>query len=142
MYSLIFTTATRYALPMLLILSTFLLLRGHNAPGGGFVGGLVAAATFCLYSYAFALKSARHALGVSPVGLIGIGLLTSLGSGLCSLLVGNPFMKGMWGKTDLPVIGTVGTPVIFDIGVYLVVLGVVMLIVFSLIETPEEEEDT
>ena len=102
MYSLILTTATRYALPLLLIFSIFLLLRGHNAPGGGFVGGLVAAATFAFYAFAYNVEEARKALRLNPIQLIGIGLLIAVSSAIYPLILGLPFMTGVWGKTDYP----------------------------------------
>lgn len=134
MPSLILSTATRYMLPLLLLFSVFLLLRGHNDPGGGFVGGLVAAAAFSFYAFAYQVSEARRALRVEPRVLIGAGLVVAVGSAIYSLFFGKDFMTGMWSKTAIPVFGAIGTPVIFDMGVYLVVLGVVLTIVFSLAE--------
>ena len=134
MSSLILSTATRLLLPLLLIFSIFLLLRGHNEPGGGFVGGLVAAAAFALYMIATDVANVKRILRIEPRTLIGIGLLISLISGLISLFRGLPFMTGLWSKTALPVIGKVGTPLLFDTGVYLVVLGITLTIILSLAE--------
>jgi len=132
--SLILSTATRYLLPLLLLFSVFLLLRGHNEPGGGFVGGLVAAAAFALHAIAYGVAMTRRLLGVDPRMLMGLGLLTAVSSGLFGLALGAPFMTGFWSKGTLPVLGKVGTPLLFDIGVYLVVIGVVLTIVFALSE--------
>ena len=132
--SLILTTATRYLLPLLLLFSFFLLLRGHNEPGGGFVGGLVAAAAFALYAIAEDVKSTRQILKVEPRVLIGSGVLAAAFSGLIPLLMGKPFLTALWIKEPLPVLGKVGTPLLFDIGVYLLVLGVVLKIMFVLAE--------
>ncbi len=134
MTSLILSTATRYILPLLLLFSVFLLLRGHNEPGGGFVGGLVAAAAFALYVIAFDVATARRTLGIDPRTLVGLGLLVALGSGLVSLLAGQPFMTGLWSSYTVPLLGKVGTPLFFDIGVYLVVIGVTLTIIFALAE--------
>jgi multicomponent Na+:H+ antiporter subunit B len=134
MYSLILSTATKYMLPLLLLFSVFLLLRGHGDPGGGFVGGLVAAASFSFYAFAYNVYEARRALRVDPRILIGSGLLIAVSSATFSLFFGKSFMTGMWTETVFPVFGAIGTPFIFDIGVYLVVLGVVLTIVFSLAE--------
>ena len=134
MSSLILSTATRLLLPLLLIFSIFLLLRGHNEPGGGFVGGLVAAAAFALYMIATDVANVKRILRIEPRTLIGIGLLICLISGLISLFRGLPFMTGLWIKTALPVIGKVGTPLLFDTGVYLVVLGITLTIILSLAE--------
>ena len=133
-FSLILSTAIRYTLPLMIVFSVFILLRGHNEPGGGFVGGLVASAAFALYSFTNNLSEVRRALRVEPRTLIGVGLLVAVSSGALSLFRGLPFMTGWWYPDPLPVIGKVGTPFIFDIGVYLVVIGVTLLIIFSLTE--------
>lgn len=132
MNSVILATATRYLLPLLLLLSVYLLLRGHNLPGGGFVGGLVAAAAFALYTMAHGVRSARQVLRVDPRTLLGLGLLTALSSGVLSLVVGLPFMTGLWIERPVILLGKAGTPVLFDTGVFMVVLGVVLTIVFAL----------
>jgi multicomponent Na+:H+ antiporter subunit B len=134
MKSLILSTATRYLLPLLLLFSIFLLLRGHNEPGGGFVGGLVAAAAFALYAIAYDVPQARRALGIDPRTLMAVGLLAAAGSGGLSLVAGKPFMTGLWSAQEVPVLGKVGTPLVFDSGVYLVVIGVVLMIIFTLAE--------
>jgi multicomponent Na+:H+ antiporter subunit B len=134
MKSLILSTATRYLLPLLLLFSIFLLLRGHNEPGGGFVGGLVAAAAFALYAIAYDVPQARRALGIDPRTLMAVGLLAAAGSGGLSLVAGKPFMTGLWSAQEVPVLGKVGTPLLFDSGVYLVVIGVVLMIIFTLAE--------
>lgn len=134
MDSLVLRTATRYLLPLLLLFSVFVLLRGHNEPGGGFVGGLVAASAFALYALAFGVERARQLLSVSPRRLIGLGLLIAVLSGLVGVLVGDPFMTAQWEERPLPVVGKLGTPLLFDIGVYLTVIGVVLTIIFALAE--------
>ena len=141
MTSSILQTAARLLMPLLLLFAIFLLLRGHNQPGGGFVGGLVVAASFVLYSIAFSVEAARRALLVRPSTLLGIGLLVALVSGLPGVVLGQPFMTSVWttvplGSTDLDV----GTPLVFDIGVFLAVIGVVLTIVFTLAEAVLTEE--
>jgi multicomponent Na+:H+ antiporter subunit B len=134
MTSLILSTATRYMMPLLLLFSIFLLLRGHNEPGGGFVGGLVAAAAFALYAIAFDVATAQRTLGVDSRTLIGLGLLIALSSGVAGLLAGQSFMTGLWSEYAVPFLGKVGTPLLFDVGVYLVVIGVALTIIFGLAE--------
>ena len=135
MTSFILQTAVRVLMPLLLLFAVFLLMRGHNDPGGGFVGGLVVAASFILYSIAFGVDAARRALLVGPSTLLGVGLLVAFVSGLPGLVIGQPFMTAIWttvmaGSTTLDV----GTPLVFDIGVFLAVTGVVLTIVFTLAE--------
>jgi multicomponent Na+:H+ antiporter subunit B len=136
MNSLVLRTATKYLLTLLLLFSIFLLLRGHNLPGGGFVGGLVAASAFALYAIAYNVAPARRALHVDPRTLIGIGLLIAALSGLRPVLRGLPFLTGQWGEVHIPGLISVelGSPVAFDIGVYLVVVGVALTIILSLAE--------
>lgn len=132
--SLILSTATRYLLPLMLLFSLFLLLRGHNEPGGGFVGGLVTAAAFALYAIAYGVARARRGLRVDPRTLIAGGLLLAAGSGVLSLMKGDPFLTGWWSVREVPVLEKVGTPLLFDTGVYLVVVGTTLTILFSLAE--------
>jgi multicomponent Na+:H+ antiporter subunit B len=136
MGSLILRTAARYLLPLLLLFSLFLLLRGHNDPGGGFAGGLVAAAAFALLAVAGGTPLARRALRLEPRFLMGAGLLIAIASGATGLLGGGAFLTGHWADLVLPggVALAIGTPFFFDIGVYLVVVGVVLTIVLALAE--------
>lgn len=134
MNSVILTTTTRFLFAVLLLFSVFLLLRGHNEPGGGFSGGLVAAASFALYAIACGVKESRQLLRVDPRTLIGSGLLTAVLAGMVGFALGKPFLSGVWDDTPIPVIGKLGTPLIFDVGVYLVVLGFTLHILFTLFE--------
>jgi multicomponent Na+:H+ antiporter subunit B len=134
MTSLILSTAIRYLFPLLLLFSVFLLLRGHNEPGGGFVGGLVVAAAFALHAIAYGVAAARRTLAIDPRALIGLGLLMAVTGGVLALVAGQPFMTGLWSGQTMPVLGKVGTPLLFDTGVYLVVIGVTLTIIFTLAE--------
>jgi multicomponent Na+:H+ antiporter subunit B len=133
-YSIILSTASRYLFPLMLIFSFFLLLRGHNEPGGGFVGGLVAAAAYALYLIANGVEEAKKLLKAEPIRLIALGLLLAVISAFISVINGQKFMTGVWAKNEFPVIGKVGTPLLFDLGVYFLVLGIVLKIIFSLAE--------
>lgn len=125
--SVILSTATRFLQPLLLLFSLFLLFAGHNEPGGGFAGGLVAAAAYVLHALAYGVGPARRSLRVDPRALAAAGLLVAGASGLSALAAGAPFLTGLWSNGW-------GTPVLFDLGVYLVVLGGVLLMVFPLME--------
>jgi multicomponent Na+:H+ antiporter subunit B len=118
MSTLIFRTMAPIIALAMVLFSIVILLRGHNAPGGGFVGGLIAAAAIAIYAMAFGVGATRRRLRVNPLVLSGAGVLLAALSGLPSLGAGAPFLTGLW----LP--GNVfGTPGLFDIGVYLTVLG-------------------
>jgi multicomponent Na+:H+ antiporter subunit B len=123
-------------LPVLLLFSIFVLVRGHNDPGGGFTGGLVAASAFALYALGASVAGARQALRLDPHNLVGAGLLLALGSGMWALFIGKPFLTEQWVLLHIPTLGEIeiGTPLIFDVGVYLVVLGVTLMIVLALAE--------
>jgi multicomponent Na+:H+ antiporter subunit B len=134
--SLILSTATRFLLPLLLLFSLFVLLRGHNEPGGGFIGGLIAAAAFSLHAIASDVRTARRTLRLDPRALVPIGLIIALVSGIIALAFDRPFMAGLWVTLYIPWLEElhVGTPLLFDAGVYVVVLGVTLTIIFSLAE--------
>jgi multicomponent Na+:H+ antiporter subunit B len=132
--TVILRQATRVLLALLILFSIFLLLRGHHHPGGGFVGGLVFGGGFGLYAFAFTVRDARNALRADPYVLIGGGLLLALASALLATLEGFPFFTGVWGSVTLPLFGSldIGTPLFFDMGVFLVVSGVTVTILFAL----------
>lgn len=136
MSSLILQTAARGLVSLMMLFSVFLLLRGHDEPGGGFIGGLVAAAAFILYAAAFDVTWARRVLGVEPQTLIGVGLGLAAGSGIIALIATEPFLTGLWIEPVIPGVGALplSTVLLFDVGVFLVVLGITMLIVLTLLE--------
>ena len=134
MSSLILKTASRYLIPILMVFSFFLLLRGHNEPGGGFVGGLVAASAYALYAIANGVEASQKLLRANPLSFIATGLLIAFLSGVVGFFYNGIFMSGLWLETKLPVIGKIGTPLLFDIGVYILVLGISLKIIFSLFE--------
>lgn len=134
MNSLVFQTTTRALTPLLLSFSFFMLLRGHNEPGGGFIGGLLAVTAFALYALAFDAAQARRLLRVPPRLLVAVGLLLAMGSGCIAWLAGQPFMLGLWLPFELPAELKVGTVLMFDVGVYLVVTGASLLVLLTLFE--------
>jgi len=131
----ILRTGARMLLPICIALSLLALYRGHNSPGGGFIGGLIYASGFLFYSMAFGFEAMRKRLAISPKTYIGVGLIVALASGFFGPAAGLPFMTGMWLPAfTLPVLGAVhlGTPLIFDIGVFLAVIGFALQVVYSL----------
>ncbi|WP_269792754.1 monovalent cation/H+ antiporter subunit A [Stenotrophomonas sp. Iso1] len=116
--------------PLTLTVSIFLFLRGHNAPGGGFVAGLVLAVPLLIQYVIQGTASVESRFGFDYIRCIGLGLLIALLSGAASLLFGVPFLTSGHLDLELPLIGTVplASAIGFDTGVYLVVFGGVMLI--------------
>jgi multicomponent Na+:H+ antiporter subunit B len=139
MRGLILPTATVYLMPLLLLFSIFLLARGHNEPGGGFAGGLVAAAAFALLGISADVATARRTLRADPRTLVGAGLVVMLLSGaVAPLLTSQPYLTSLWWKVQLPGGSSLslGTPLFFDIGVYFAVAGTVLTIIFAMEEEP------
>ena len=135
MNSLILRTATRMLVTLLLLLSLFLLLHGYNAPGGGFIGGLIAAAAFGLVTIALGPGAARHMLRVDGRTLIGAGIAFALVSASLPIARGMPVLTGLWTTVELAGRDLAfGTPLLFDVGVYLVVVGSVVTMILALEE--------
>lgn len=129
----------RILTPILLVLSVFLLLRGHNLPGGGFIAGLMAAAAFQLQILSRGREPVVQVLGPYLNSAIGFGLIIAALAGTAGLLEAN-FFKGIWFYLPLGPLGKmeIGTPVIFDLGVFLVVVSVTTSYLLGLNKVAEE----
>jgi multicomponent Na+:H+ antiporter subunit B len=133
MSSLILRTIAPVLTILTIAFSIFVLLRGHNEPGGGFIGGLIAASGFALYSMAFGVGATRRSLVVHPISYAGFGLVLAIISGLLSYGFEMPFLTGLWYIPEFDDhFKLIATPVLFDLGVYLVVVGVVTTLVLEL----------
>lgn len=126
MNSFILKNSARIIVPFMLLFSLFLLFRGHNLPGGGFIGGLMAGATFILDAFAYDVLHSLKKLRFPPAKIMAVGLLLAVVSGLLGLILGDGFFKGYWLDFDIPLIPKLGTPFLFDIGVYALVLGMIL----------------
>jgi multicomponent Na+:H+ antiporter subunit B len=133
MNSLILRTLAPLITLLMVLFSVFITLRGHNAPGGGFIGGLLAASGVALHALAFGVAPTRRLLRFHPLSIAAAGLLLSALSGFVSALYGVPYMTGLWFDIGIDL----STVMSFDIGVYLVVVGAFSSILLSL----EEGED-
>ena len=124
MRTLIFRTVAPFLSSLMILFSVFVLLRGHNEPGGGFIGGLIAASALAIYGIAFGVSPVRRAIRFHPMALAGFGLLLAAIAGILSIFSGVPYMTGLW--TYPKIFGVevaLSTPMLFDIGVYFVVFG-------------------
>lgn len=121
---------------VMVIFSVYLLLRGHNNPGGGFIGGIIASTGFIFYAIIFGTDALQKIIKIKPQSFIGIGLFLVLIAALLPTFYSTEMLTGLWIKADIPVLGTLhaGTPLIFDTGVYAVVIGVILTIVISIME--------
>jgi monovalent cation:proton antiporter len=134
--SLILTTVTRLVFFVVLLFSLYLLLRGHNSPGGGFIAGVMTALGILLQSIASDLHYVRLVFRVEPRVLAGVGLMTSLTTGLVPMLLGYPFLTSTFGHVHVPGLGEVeiASAFFFDLGVYCVVVGGSLLMMITLAE--------
>jgi len=136
MNTLIFRTAAPLIAVVMLVFAGFILLRGHNEPGGGFIAGLIAAAAMAVYGMSAGPSAVEKALRLPSTSIAGLGILLAIASGLASLVAGAPFLTGLWvvvpiGEGTLPL----STPLLFDIGVFLTVFGTLTAILLALEET-------
>jgi multisubunit Na+/H+ antiporter MnhB subunit len=132
MHSVILKTATRLMVGLILVFAVYLLLRGHHEPGGGFSAALVAGTGFALFVIAEGPGQVRAAIRLrsTTISLLGLGL--AVAAGLPALLVGQPFLTGVWwGPVDEP---WLGTPLLFDVGVFFAVLGAILAVLLALEE--------
>lgn len=135
MRTVIFRTIAPYLSAVMVLFSIFVLLRGHNEPGGGFIGGLIAASAFAIYGIACGVAPVRRSIYFHPMGIAGFGLFIAGLAGLPSLFARVPYLTGLWTfpkvfGVDLPL----STPLVFDIGVYFVVVGTITSIALALEE--------
>lgn len=128
----ILQTAINLLMPLFFLFSLYMLFRGHNEPGGGFIGGLIGAIAFVFHAMVFNSRVTLKVFRLNPLKLIVTGLFLALLSGIISVFLGDPFMTALWADFYLPIIGRPGTPIVFDIGVYILVIGVVLQITFSM----------
>ncbi len=137
MKSVIFEAGARFLVALLLVFSVYMLLRGHNEPGGGFIGGLVGATGFVIQAIAGGTDSARRALRLEPSSIAMGGLGLALLAGLFAAPFGQPLFTGQWlfiGATEDSKGLPLSSVLVFDIGVYLVVMGAILSLVFALEE--------
>lgn len=142
--SLIFQRITLIVFFIANLVAVYLLLRGHNFPGGGFIAGVASAVSIVLLSFVSGVDSLSRFFRVDPIRIATVGLLIAFLAGCTPLLVGRPFLETFnWKWYNVPVIGEFyfGTPLIFDVGVYLVVVGVLVKIVFTLMTSTFQLED-
>lgn len=115
---------------VLLLVSLVVLWRGHNLPGGGFIGGLVAATGFTLMIVTYGRGIQRGLNRITPPTVIAVGLACAIGAGFFGLYHGQDYMQSYWTE----VFGVkLGTPLLFDVGVFLTVFGSVMHMLRNLI---------
>jgi multicomponent Na+:H+ antiporter subunit B len=138
MNTVIFRTIAPLLVVVMLVFSVFITLRGHNEPGGGFIGGLIAASAIAILGMATGPQATRRAMRADPLAFAGFGVTMAALAGMLSLPFNLPFLTGLWteiGGVDL------STPMFFDIGVYFAVFGTLSAVALALeSETSEDLE--
>jgi multicomponent K+:H+ antiporter subunit A len=141
-YPMVLATVSKLLLPMALLVAAWLFLRGHNEPGGGFIAGLVASVALILQYIAEGSRETDRRMGSNPVGVIGAGILIAALTGLGSWILGYPFLTSTYAYVTLPAIGTfeLASAMLFDLGVFLGVVGTVLLILSGIgrLQLPQE----
>jgi multicomponent K+:H+ antiporter subunit A len=134
LHPMILSSLTRLLLPLALLASIFIFLRGHNLPGGGFIAGLITAVALIMQYLANGVAWTYARMPWNMQLLIGWGLLIATLTGLASLAFGYPFLTSTFGHLEWPVVGEfeLASAMAFDLGVYLVVVGATLLILIHL----------
>jgi len=142
--SAILDEADRWLFPVIVLVSVYVTFRGHNAPGGGFAGGMIAGSGFVLRFLAGGSLTIRRSVIARPTAFIGFGLLVAVGTALMPLVAGDALLESTIWEPELPLIGTVKvvSSAIFDVGVYLLVIGVVLAVLVALGADPIHREGT
>ncbi|GAA0191395.1 Na+/H+ antiporter subunit B [Fulvivirga kasyanovii] len=137
MNSIILKITAKYLKPVFIVFSIYVLLRGHNSPGGGFIAGLLASSGILFYSLTYG-SDAINQTYLKPKSFIILGLVGILLSATIGFLASKPLLTGVWHtfKTGLFEV-KVGTPLLFDSGVYFLVIGSLLTITSSIMEEIE-----
>ncbi|EUJ32407.1 monovalent cation/H+ antiporter subunit B [Listeria floridensis FSL S10-1187] len=122
---------------IIFLFSLHLFFAGHYNPGGGFVAGLTSAGAITLTLLAYDIKTVQSMLNINTIFITGVGLLFAVGTGLLGVFLGKPFLTHVFGYVNLPILGktSLHTATLFDLGVYLVVVGVTLTIIQSIGES-------
>lgn len=130
--SIIFHIGMKTILPVLVIGSFVIFWRGHQLPGGGFIGGLLAGAALATHAFCFGVQATLRLILIHPLSFIFLGLFLALLSGILSFSIGEQPFTGLW--VSVPLISSLGTPILFDLGVYLLVIGFVIVFITQILQ--------
>lgn len=131
---IILRTVSKAVIFIILMFSLYLFFSGHHHPGGGFIGALMTAAALLLFTMAFGTDTIREVIPIDFKRLTALGLLVAILTGIGSFLFGVPFLSHSFGYFDLPLLGKteLATAVLFDLGVYMTVIGITMTIILTI----------
>lgn len=134
--NVILQTVTRVAVFIIFTFSIYLFMSGHHQPGGGFIGGLSTAAAIVLLYLSFGIEKVRENIPVDFKKLAAVGVFIAVGTGLVSIVYGQPFLTQTFGHVHLPIFGDteLASAMVFDTGVALAVIGTAVNIILSISE--------
>ena len=140
-HPMVLDSVARVLLPMALLVSAFIFLRGHNMPGGGFIAGLITSVALILQYVAHGVEWTQRRLNFSFHTVAGLGVMIAALTGLGSLAFGAPFLTSAFDYFHLPAIGKfeLATALLFDLGVYLAVVGATLLILSNMGHVSQDE---
>nr|ABS70474.1 MrpB [synthetic construct] len=136
-------TLTRVVTFIILAFSVYLFFAGHNNPGGGFIGGLMTASALLLMYLGFDMRSIKKAIPFDFTKMIAFGLLIAIFTGFGGLLVGDPYLTQYFEYYQIPILGEteLTTALPFDLGIYLVVIGIALTIILTIAEDDMDYKD-
>ncbi|WP_404339148.1 monovalent cation/H+ antiporter subunit A [Pseudoalteromonas mariniglutinosa] len=144
-YPILLACISQSLLPLALLVSAYIFLRGHNLPGGGFIAGLITAIAFILQYIANGSKWFTERFDINYRKVIAIGIAIAMFTGLGSWFFERPFLTSWFDYFDIPLVGKteLASAILFDLGVYLTVVGATLMILASLgkltADTPKQE---
>jgi len=133
-YLLVPRVIMEWLFPFVTVLALYLLMRGHDLPGGGFAAGVTMSIALILQYMAAGTRSVEARLRIKPLNWIGVGLLMAVATGLGALVFGYPFLTSFFRYLDVPLVGKVpiASALLFDLGVFLLVVGTTALILLAI----------
>lgn len=138
MNSIIIRIAAKYIPPLLIVFSLYVLLKGHNSPGGGFIGGLIAGSGVIFYSLSHNVKETYEKVYLKPVSYLMLGFFLMIVSAIAGLFGNKAVLTGIWSEINLAGVQIkLGTPLLFDSGIYLIIFGGMLMITQSILEETE-----
>jgi len=136
-HSFILRSVARFAFFIVNIFAVYLMLRGHNAPGGGFIAGVTSAVSLVMLHLALGVEETYRIVRFDPARLAAWGLLLAALTPTASMLFGDNFFDHYMFHVEVPLLGELhfGTTLAFDVGVYLVVVGIACKMIFTLAQS-------
>lgn len=137
----ILSAVSKYVFILVNILALYIFFKGHNEPGGGFIAGVASAISFILLGLTLGFKQAKEIIGIDPIKLAVMGVSVAYATAVSPIFFGYPFLYHKMIHLHVPILGDyhIGTPFLFDLGVYLAVVGVIVKMIFVFSDAQTEK---